>query len=72
MTKVGDLVRARSGQYSLFLKDHENNTVSRRKVISGEVGVIIKMYKDDTCAYVFLQKEQKIVYGSIAPWKVIS
>ena len=72
MIKVGDLVRARSGNYSLFLADHENNTVGRRKVISGEVGVIIKMYKNDTCAYVFLQKEQKIVYGSIAPWKVIS
>ena len=69
--KVGDLVIARSGQYSLFIKNEKKNTVGRRKINSGEIGIVLKIYKKDTCAYVFLQKEQKTVYGSIAPWKVV-
>lgn len=69
--KVGDLVTVRDGQYSLFIKNEKENTVGRRTTISGEIGIVIKLYKNNTCAYVFLQKEQKIVYGSIAPWKVI-
>jgi putative heme degradation protein len=72
--QVGDLVEARGGSYAvLFTKHIEDKTITERTYLDGkELGIVLEIYKRDTCALVYLFGRKIEVWGEKSPWRKIT
>ena len=71
--QVGDLVEARGGSYAVFTKHREDKTITERTYLDGkELGIVLEIYKRDTCALVYLFGRKIEVWGEKSPWRKIT
>ena len=70
--QVGDLVEVRSSNYAVFTKHREDKTITERTYLDGkELGIVLGIYKRDTCALVYLFNRKIEVWGEKSPWRKI-
>lgn len=72
--KVGDLVEARSGDYSVCKKhEHYTDVIERTYLDREELGIVIEVYRIKfEYARVYLFGRGIEVWGQISPWRKIA